>query len=84
MTRYVVDEPAFRAMMRGSPLVVGRDEIILAPNIGWLAQIQATIDAAKSGLPQGAPTMALRPNPPDPPETNELNTPVHERRRGRR
>ena len=73
MTRYVVDEPAFRALVRGAPIGVGADhEIILLPTLGWVRQLQALVDAIQAGRPEGAPAIRLRPNPPDPPEAREF------------
>ena len=72
MTRYVINEPAFRALVQGVPLTVGNHEIILQPTIGWVTQLEALVAAIKAGRPEGVPAIALRPNPPDPSEAREM------------
>ena len=73
MTRFVVDEPAFRALVCGASLALGNEhEIVLAPNVGWVAQLQALVDAIRTGRPEGAPPIALRGMPPDPPQAREF------------
>lgn len=75
MTRFVVDETAFRQLVRGE--VIGGDDVqILLSDIGWVKMFRAVLDAMSPPMPE-----TTRPNPPDPPQAREfLPNPKRSRR----
>lgn len=68
MTRFVIDEPNFRALVRGEVIAVGSDiQIMVSSNIGWVKMFRAVLDAISPPMPE-----TTRPNPPDPPQAREF------------
>jgi hypothetical protein len=78
MPRFVIDEKAFRGLVRGQALAAGGEEVVLIPTLGWVRRVQAILDAVGDGSP-AANAIALRSAPPDPPEAREF--PPRSRRR---
>jgi hypothetical protein len=78
MSKFMITEADFRALVRGQPLRAGAEDIILVPTIGWVAQLQALVEAIKAGEPPKEPR-TLQLVPAEPPEAREMTS---SRRRG--
>ena len=73
MTRFVIDEPAFRALVRGETLSFANHEVVMNPRLGWVTQLQALVDAIRAPRPgEEAHRLAVGAVPPDPPQAREF------------
>jgi hypothetical protein len=95
MSRFVIDETALRRLLGGARLILvspeGRHELVMAPDLGWIAMTKAAIDAGSEPRttvgfdivePDPWDTVADGDRVPDPPEAIELNDAVWRHRRG--